>query len=94
MEPPDLPDQQQLDELAKRLHPLLRKLAGAAPGQDLQIQFSAVPTTDPVNQVILRLELKLDGKNLPPEQEAKIDLFFRTVIDRSGVTIEGCPPSE
>ena len=77
MEPIQLPDPQQLEALAERLRPLLFKLAGAQAGQDLEISIAASAGEDGVT---LRLELKLDGQDLPPEQEAKIGLFFQRML--------------
>lgn len=73
---PDLPSQDQLDRLARRLHPLFFKLSGAQPEQKLEIKFFARPNG---SGVTLRMEVKLDGEDLPPEQEAKIEEFLLRV---------------
>lgn len=80
MEPSDRPDQKQLDRLAARLRPLFHKLAGAQPEQVIQVTLTA---QDMDGAVSLRMDLKLDGKPLPDDQEAKIELFLQGVWARS-----------
>ena len=75
----ELPTRKQLDELAKNLLPLFRKLAGAQPSQVLRLTLTAIPVDEAVQ---LRLSLKLDGVDLPQEQEQKIDLFLQKVWEK------------
>lgn len=80
MEPSDRPDQKQLDRLADRLRPLFHRLAGAQPEQVIQVTLTA---RDVDGAVTIRMDLKLDGKPLPEEQEAKIEQFLAEVLEQS-----------
>lgn len=51
------------------LLPLFRKLTGAQPEQSLTLDITATPADGSVS---LRMELKLDGQDLPPKKEAEI----------------------
>ena len=70
MEPPS---QKQLDELAEMLLPLFRRLAGAQPSQDVKLNITATSVHEAVT---LRMNLKVDGQDLPAALEERISLFL------------------
>ena len=81
--------QDQLDELAASIKPVVRMIIGARADQDLLIRITCADLPDHPGVHVMQWEMKLDGEDLSPEQDAKVTELLRVANTATNALFPG-----